>query len=364
VQVNPVLTAPGPIAAPPRPVAVAAANTPPPAPVPQATFRPATFEPAPPPAPAPAKIVPVDTRRETFAEFAPEKDAVSSAPAFEASTRTAGSSKWMLTTAAIVGVVALGGYAAWAGMKGGDKAAPVEAPAVTTGTLVISTEPAGAHASVDGEDRGTTPLTLTLPAGAHTVRLRGAYGDERSIAVAIKAGGSVNQYVDLAKESTPPPVVTKPAAAAAAAAAATADEAPAAGWVTLRTRFEVTVYEKGLLLASSQTEKIMLPAGKHEFELVNEAIGYRATKSVQVAQGKVATLSVDAPTGSLSVNAQPWAEVWIDGDKVGETPIGNLTLPIGSHDVVFKHPELGEQHQTALVTLKAPARISADLRKK
>jgi len=291
--------------------------------------------------------------------FAAEEP-VEKAPAFEASTRS-GSSRWMLSAAAIVGVVALGGYAAWA-TRSPEPVAPAEAPAAT-GTLVISSEPSGAHASVDGVDRGTTPLTLTLAAGAHTVRLRGAFGDERSMAVAIIAGSSVNQYVDLAKESAPAPVVAAPVAAAPAAAAS-GDEAPAAGWISLRSRFEVTVFEKGQLLGNSQTEKIMVPAGKHDFELVNEAIGYRSTKSIQVAQGKVATVAVDAPTGSLSINAQPWAEVWVDGAKVGETPIGNLTLAIGSHDVIFRHPELGEQHQTALVTLKSPARISADLRKK
>jgi hypothetical protein len=32
--------------------------------------------------------------------------------------------------------------------------------------------------------------------------------------------------------------------------------------------------------------------------------------------------------------------------------------------VVFRHPELGEQHHTAVVTLKGPARLSVDLRKK
>jgi hypothetical protein len=39
-------------------------------------------------------------------------------------------------------------------------------------------------------------------------------------------------------------------------------------------------------------------------------------------------------------------------------------LTLGSHDVVFRHPELGEQRHTAVVTLNAPARLSVDLRKK
>ena len=66
----------------------------------------------------------------------------------------------------------------------------------------------------------------------------------------------------------------------------------------------------------------------------------------------------------LHINAVPWAEVWIDGERIGETPIGNLPARIGTREIVFRHPDLGERRATALVTLKEPVRISMDLRKK
>jgi serine/threonine-protein kinase len=108
----------------------------------------------------------------------------------------------------------------------------------------------------------------------------------------------------------------------------------------------------------------MVAAGRHEIDIVNEALGYRTTRVVQVPAGKVAAIAVEMPKGTIALNAQPWAEVWIDGEKVGETPIGNLPMAIGSHDIVFRHPELGEQHHTVMVTLKDVARLSVDLRKK
>ena len=76
------------------------------------------------------------------------------------------------------------------------------------------------------------------------------------------------------------------------------------------------------------------------------------------------TFKVEWPKGTVAVNAVPWAEVWIDGDRIGETPIGNLSLPIGPHEIVFRHPELGELHHAVTVTLNTPARVSVDLRKK
>jgi hypothetical protein len=107
----------------------------------------------------------------------------------------------------------------------------------------------------------------------------------------------------------------------------------------------------------------MVAAGRHDLELRNDSLGYKAARTVTVAPGKLSTISVDAPQGHLAVNAQPWAEVWIDGEKVGETPIGNHALTIGAHDVVFRHPDFGERKQTAVVTLAAPTRLIVDMRK-
>jgi hypothetical protein len=63
------------------------------------------------------------------------------------------------------------------------------------------------------------------------------------------------------------------------------------------------------------------------------------------------------------VNARPWAEIVLDGASVGLTPIANLLVTVGSHDVVFKHPQLAERKQTVIVTVKGPNRIAADLTK-
>ena len=108
----------------------------------------------------------------------------------------------------------------------------------------------------------------------------------------------------------------------------------------------------------------MASVGKHDIEIGNDALGYRVTRSVTVTPGQVTPIKIDPPKGTMSLNAVPWAEVWIDGDRVGETPIGNVQLSLGPHDVLFRHPELGEQHFMPTVTLNAPARVSADMRRK
>ena len=85
---------------------------------------------------------------------------------------------------------------------------------------------------------------------------------------------------------------------------------------------------------------------------------------MQVTAGSTATVRVDVPSGpALNINALPWAQAWVDGKPVGETPIGNYQVSVGTHEVLFRHPDLGERRQTVVVTLKGPARVSVDLRK-
>jgi hypothetical protein len=117
-------------------------------------------------------------------------------------------------------------------------------------------------------------------------------------------------------------------------------------------------------VGSSRSDRIMVAVGRHDLEMVNEALGYRATKTVDVGAGQVATVRPDWPKGTLALNALPWAEVSIDGERAGETPIGSVSVPIGTHEIVFRHPDLGERRTTTTVTTGAPTRVSMDMRAK
>ena len=74
-------------------------------------------------------------------------------------------------------------------------------------------------------------------------------------------------------------------------------------------------------------------------------------------------LSLVLPRSVIHVNAVPWAEVSIDGTRAGETPIGNYAVSIGTHQVVFTHPQYGERRQSVTVTATAPARAWVDFTK-
>jgi hypothetical protein len=288
------------------------------------------------------------------------------------------------------------------------------APSVPTGSLTINSNPPGAPVTVDSQPRGVTPVTLALKPGAHVVELRGA-GEPRTIPVTISAGAEVSQYIELPKETTqfgqlqvrtepagaqvsidgvaqgPAPLVIPNLAPGSHAvllegaagsvkqttvvieAGVTASlvvplgapaGGPISGWISVTAPVAMQLYEDGRLLGTTETERIMVSAGKHEIEITNAPLAYRALRAVQVTPGKVTPISVQLPKQKLAVNALPWAEVWIDGQKIGDTPLGDLSVLVGPHEVVFRHPELGEQKHAITVTAAVPARLSVDLRKK
>jgi hypothetical protein len=148
------------------------------------------------------------------------------------------------------------------------------------------------------------------------------------------------------------------------AAAPPVDRSMLAGSVAVATPVPMQVFLKGRVVATTEAESFMLPVGTHDLEFVNTDVGYQARRAVTIQAGKTTTVRLDPPSGTVNINAVPWAEVWMDGQRIGETPLGNLQAPIGSRALVFRHPDLGERRATVFVTLKDAARISMDLRKK
>jgi hypothetical protein len=103
---------------------------------------------------------------------------------------------------------------------------------------------------------------------------------------------------------------------------------------------------------------VAISEGRYTLEFVNQSLGFRVTQVVGVTGGQVTPVRIAIPNGRLSINAVPWAEVTIDGVAAGQTPLGNLSLAIGSHELIFRHPDLGERKQTVLVRADAPTRVT------
>jgi PEGA domain len=207
-----------------------------------------------------------------------------------------------------------------------------------TSRLEVASDPVGARVTVDGTRRGVTPFAMPISPGQHSV-------------VISDGNTTVTRSVNVVNGST------------ATVMAAMAPVSTAAGWLTITAPIDLQVIEGGVVVGTSSAAKIMLQAGRHDLELANTLVSFRTTLSVDVPAGKTVSNTVAIPNGSVSINALPWANVSIDGRAIGSTPIANLEVPLGTHEVVWRHPQLGERRQTVVVTTRAPVRLQMDLNK-
>lgn len=81
------------------------------------------------------------------------------------------------------------------------------APRAGEGELAVESRPPGARVTVDGRERGVTPLTVRLPAGAHVLEVQSGKSEPRVIPLMIRAGVQTAQYVELQEPvpAAPPP---------------------------------------------------------------------------------------------------------------------------------------------------------------
>jgi hypothetical protein len=54
--------------------------------------------------------------------------------------------------------------------------------------------------------------------------------------------------------------------------------------------------------------------------------------------------------------------VWIDGNPFGETPLGNLSITPGEHEILFRHPQFGEHREKVIVRADASTRVAVTMK--
>jgi hypothetical protein len=211
--------------------------------------------------------------------------------------------------------------------------------AAAAGQLDVSSEPSGARVQLDGTAVGQTPLKLrSVSAGRHEIVVTdGNLTTSRTIELA--AGGTATVVLSLGKPSATVPT----------------------GSVAVESPIELHLLENGQLLGVSNAAPLPLSPGKHQFELVNETLEVRLARTVTVDAGKTAHIGVPAPTGTLSVNATPWAEVSVDGRIIGVTPLGDVAVPVGTREITWRHPQFGERKRSVVVGAQTPVHIGMDM---
>ncbi|MDP6373899.1 MAG: PEGA domain-containing protein [Vicinamibacterales bacterium] len=211
---------------------------------------------------------------------------------------------------------------------------PLEAPVpvAEVGQLEVTSTPSGARVTIDGARVGRTPITVDdLSIGAHVVRFESPQG-------------TIERTVEVMAGQT-----------------AVLSEAIYAGWVALFAPVQLDVQLDGRHLGTTEDGRLMVPPGSYTFEVVNERLGVRQRHVLDVEPGAVVARTIDLPPGELTLRAEPWAEVSIDGAPIGRTPLDAVPVAVGTRQILFSHPEFGEKRAVLTVGVTPPIDLHMDM---
>jgi hypothetical protein len=241
------------------------------------------------------------------------------------------------------------------GVQAADTVDPVMAPSGSRSRTLVGIGAAALLIVALGGYAALRPAAVTTPAVRQASSPSSTAGPDAASPTAAPAAAAASRGDAQGAPSTP--------RSEAALAPAAEPERPApTGTIEVVAPLSLTVSEDGRALGKSG-EPIRVPAGRHNLTIGRDDLGYRAAQVVDVTPGRPQRIELSLPSGFANLNATPWAEVWIDGRKIGETPLGRVQLTIGPHEVQFRHPELGDQTRTLTVTTGTVALLSVELKK-
>ncbi|MCM3881662.1 MAG: PEGA domain-containing protein, partial [Vicinamibacterales bacterium] len=191
----------------------------------------------------------------------------------------------------------------------------VAPPESKFGTLKVESTPSGARVTLDGDNRGKTPLTLSnVTPGTHTIVLQ-------------SSAGTITRKVTVRAGKT-----------------AIASEAIFAGWLALFSPIPLNVTLNGAATSPTEDGRFMLAPGTYQIQMTNARFNFRRSESVTVRPGEVTAHTVSLPTGAVRVSVPDGTEVTVDGQPIGKAPFAELLpLVVGTHEIKGSHPELGER---------------------
>ena len=141
-------------------------------------------------------------------------------------------------------------------------------------------------------------------------------------------------------------------------ATATVTESLVSGWLAIFSQIPLEVHVDGRRIGTTDDEQLMLAPGPHLVTLVNTRFNYSETKALEVRSGYATPYNVSLPLGVVHVSGLPGTEIWVEGERVGEAPIWNVNVPIGTREIVARHPTLGERRETIEVRHGEPAEVT------
>jgi hypothetical protein len=139
-------------------------------------------------------------------------------------------------------------------------------------------------------------------------------------------------------------------------------EAIYAGWLKVFAPFEIEIADGTRGIRLDERSQAMLTPGSHDMRFENRALGYLETRRVEIRPGETRSLSLSPPPSMLTVTATIPADVLIDGENAGGTPLTDHPVALGTRNIVVKS-EAGATRRFSLTMTVKPLLIDVDFSK-
>ncbi len=219
---------------------------------------------------------------------------------------------------------------------------PPPAAAGSSSLRLIANEP-DVEVFVDGDDKGKAPVTVTdIKAGEHIVGARKKTFKPQEQTVRVAAGESA--IVNFRMEAAPP-------------------DRPHAALKVQSTIPNAEVFLDGSSLGRAPVDRADLDPGKHYVVVHRDGYTDFKREVILVENQSVALVADLSATGALRVLSTPeGAEVRLDGELIGKTPVPRDGVPAGDHIVEFKLPGYFDHKETMKVEGGREKVFSVDLK--
>ncbi|MBZ0273984.1 PEGA domain-containing protein [bacterium] len=193
--------------------------------------------------------------------------------------------------------------------------------ATPTGTLIVTTEPAGATVTLDGRTQaGSTPMTITdVPAGEHEVRARVPERPEQARTVTITKDVQTRAEFNLSKDR---------------------------GELWIKTRPRVRVFVDGEYRGDTPAKIRDLAPGGHRVRFALPLIGMEREETIDVPIGRETRIKREF-FGRLAIDVgRPVTAYATNGRAIGLSG-GEIPLPVGRHVLTLKDAQ-GQERRAAV----------------
>lgn len=209
----------------------------------------------------------------------------------------------------------------------------------TLGSVVINTVPDNAKVFVDNEDTG-----LNTPATLSNLQLNQTYK------IVLKKDGYRNVTRNVVVDKTKSELSMQLEKITATLKIHTI---PRDVMISLDGKKENHTIE-GLQLNKSYT----LNVSKKGYETVSKTVPVQSN----YVEVDIELKKKEIKKGLLSVSATPWAQIIVDGNVIGPSPILNHQLSVGDHEVILRHPDFDDVKKTITIKENQNNKIIIDLR--